>query len=60
MYLTRTIEPVIEKMTAHFPALLVAGARQVGKTTLLRALSNGERQYISLDDPRVLTVYIPR
>lgn len=56
MYLHRTIAPVIEKMSAHFPALLISGARQVGKTTLLRALSNGERRYASLDDPRVLTL----
>src|SRR3990170_1950674 len=36
------------------PVLLVTGARQVGKTTLLRHASERRRTYVSLDDPLVL------
>jgi predicted AAA+ superfamily ATPase len=51
MYRQRTLEPFIKKASAQFPVLLVTGARQVGKTTLLRHLSGTERTYLSLDDP---------
>jgi len=33
--------------------MLVVGARQVGKTTLLRYLSDERRRYVSLDDPLI-------
>ena len=36
------------------PVLLVTGARQVGKTTLLRHASERRRTYVSLDDPLLL------
>ena len=35
----------------HFPVLLVTGARQVGKTTMLRTLAKPSRSYVTLDDP---------
>lgn len=54
MYLHRTVERHFREASAHFPVMLVTGARQVGKTTLLRRLSGDERAYISLDDPRIL------
>lgn len=38
----------------QFPVLLVTGARQVGKTTLLRSLCGAERSYVTLDDPLAL------
>jgi len=38
----------------QFPVLLVTGARQVGKTTLLRSLAGSSRRYVTLDDPLVL------
>lgn len=37
-----------------FPVVLVTGARQVGKTTLLRHLGGEDRAYVTLDDPLVL------
>lgn len=36
--------------SAQFPVLLLTGARQVGKTTLLRQLSDENRRYVTLDD----------
>ena len=41
-------------MTDHFPVILVTGARQVGKTTLLKSISGDDRTYVTLDDPRLV------
>ena len=54
MYLSRTLEQFAQSASQQFPALLVTGARQVGKTTFLRHLSGEERAYVTLDDPLVL------
>lgn len=54
MYLRRTLESYLREASRHFPVLLVTGARQVGKTTLLRAIGAEERAYASLDDPRLV------
>lgn len=54
MYLPRTLESYVTSAAAHFPVLLVVGARQVGKTTLLRHLAGDVRPYVTLDDPLVL------
>ena len=35
--------------SSEFPALMVTGARQVGKTTLLKEAAEGGRRFISLD-----------
>ena len=37
-YITREIERKFLKMNTFFKAILVTGARQVGKTTLLRQM----------------------
>lgn len=38
-------------MNSHFKAVLVTGARQVGKTTMLKHLEEGtDRTYVSLDN----------
>ena len=50
MYYERKISSKIEDIVEHFPALVLTGARQAGKTTLLRALFPDHR-YISLDLP---------
>ena len=58
-YIPRAIEPTIEKISKEFPVLLVTGPRQVGKTTLLKVLSEKEkatgidRKYVTLDDPDI-------
>jgi len=56
MYLTRTLEVFFGKATRQFPVLLLTGARQVGKTTLLQHLSKGTRIYVTLDDPLILNL----
>ncbi|NQY73258.1 MAG: ATP-binding protein [Candidatus Margulisbacteria bacterium] len=56
MYLKRTIEPSIYSISNMFPALLVTGPRQVGKTTLLQKMCEKERTYVSLDDPNNVTL----
>jgi predicted AAA+ superfamily ATPase len=50
MYVTRTLEEFLKQTSNQFPVLLVTGPRQVGKTTLLRNLSKGNRTYATLDD----------
>lgn len=50
MYFKRTIESRIKEISRQFPVLLVTGARQVGKTTLLKHLCEKDRHYVTLDD----------
>ena len=52
-YIKRSAETAIAKAAKMFPAVLVTGARQVGKTTLLKHMK-GEIQYMTLDDPILL------
>lgn len=56
MYISRTLDAFIKKATGQFPVLLLTGARQVGKTTLLRHASKDSRTYVTLDDPLVLSL----
>lgn len=51
MYITRNIEQTINRISDQFKVLLLTGARQVGKTTLLKHLAqNSNRTYVTLDD----------
>ena len=50
MKFERTIEPVIEKISKGFPALLLTGMRQIGKSWVLEHLGGNTRRYVSLDD----------
>ena len=56
MYLPRTMERSVLEVAGRFPILLVTGARQVGKTTLLRYLGGQDRTYVTLDDPLALNL----
>ena len=55
MYKKRAIEDKIEYMSKHFPVVLVCGARQIGKTTVLKHFADkkGGINYVTLDYPRV-------
>ena len=53
MYIKRAIEDTVIKVSRMFPVMLVTGPRQVGKTTLLKQLSDENRKYVTLDDPAV-------
>lgn len=50
MYIERAMEKVVQKTEKGFKAVLVTGARQVGKSTLLKHMY-ADRKYISFDDP---------
>ena len=49
----RHIAPTVREALADRPVVLVNGARQVGKSTLVRALL-GSARYLTLDEPAVL------
>ena len=53
MYIRRHLETPFLKANRFFPALLVTGARQVGKTTFLHSVAEPERRFVSLDVPDV-------
>ena len=53
MYIKRSMENFIQNAGNSFKAILVTGARQVGKSTLLHHLFP-ERHYLTFDDPILL------
>ena len=52
-YVERSLEPVLRKAAAEFPAVVLTGPRQSGKTTLLRRLFGDRCEYVSLEPPDV-------
>ena len=48
--ITRTISKRIESLSKNFKVLSLTGARQVGKTTLLKSLKEPQRETVSLDN----------
>ena len=50
MWINRTIEKLVTEYLNYFPALLLTGPRQTGKTSLYQYLFS-EYNYVSLDDP---------
>jgi predicted AAA+ superfamily ATPase len=52
-YINRAIEDTLRKTSKMFSTLLITGARQVGKTTLLKHFSPST-SYVTLDDPILL------
>lgn len=44
----------VRELSAQFPCVLVTGARQVGKSTMLKAMMPEGMRYITLDDYRIV------
>lgn len=52
-YVTRSLEPTFRSALAQFPAVVVTGPRQAGKTTLVRHVLGDSASYVTLEDPDV-------
>lgn len=52
-FYSRQIQPLLQTLIKQFPAILITGPRQVGKSTLLQHISK-KHQYITFDDPILL------
>ncbi len=52
-YIKRSLESVLKRAISEFPAVVLTGPRQSGKTTLLRRLLHDSFDYVSLEPPDV-------
>jgi uncharacterized protein len=52
MYINRHIEGVIDRISKRKPVVVITGARQVGKSTMLRQIYKGIR-YVALNNPSI-------
>jgi predicted AAA+ superfamily ATPase len=61
-YIERTIEPVLRAAVSEFPAVVLTGPRQSGKTTVLKHLFGQRYEYVSMEalDTRALAAEDPR
>ena len=61
-YIERSLTPVLKKSLSEFPAVVLTGPRQSGKTTILKQLFSNTFAYISLEPPdiRAAAVEDPR
>ena len=50
-YIKRDLERVVLQASEEYPAVIIPGSRQIGKTTMLQKLMQGTtRNYVTLDD----------
>jgi predicted AAA+ superfamily ATPase len=52
-YVPRALTQTVRRAMATFPAVLITGARQTGKTTLLRTEFGDSHHYLSLERPDI-------
>ncbi len=52
-YIRRSLEPILEKAASEFPAVVLTGPRQSGKTTIFQHLFGKSHRYVSLEPPDV-------
>jgi len=50
-YINRTLSNKIKSAVKTFPALVLTGPRQVGKTTLLKKMFSATHKFVSLENP---------
>jgi predicted AAA+ superfamily ATPase len=55
-YIPRTMEEVLSRAVAEFPAVVLTGPRQSGKTTLLKHLFAKTHRYVSLEPPDIQAI----
>lgn len=53
VYIERTLQPVLARAAEEFPAVVLTGPRQSGKTTLLKRQFGDRFGYVSLEPPDV-------
>lgn len=49
-YVSRHAEPLLQRLATKFKVVLVTGAQQVGKSTMLRQVLGARYTYITLDN----------
>jgi uncharacterized protein len=52
-FIPRSLEPVLKRACREFPAVVLTGPRQSGKTTLLKEVFRGSHRYVSLELPDI-------
>ena len=53
-YIPRKALTTVREMTRSFPCVMITGARQVGKSTMLKQIMPEDMKYVTLDDFRKL------